>query len=211
MAYPSGVARFAIELSLADQPGALGAVASLIGSLGGDVVDVDVLEHGRGRARDEITVELADAELAATLGAELASLPGVEVEQLAPVGQYGHHLVVDALEIASAVVAEESADVVLDTLASGVVAAFGVCFAVVLEAERDLPLAAAGDVPPASVSRAGGGLRFVDGEDSLAFPIGEDGLLLVVGRPGWPFRNRERRELTALGRICATRLAQLTR
>ncbi len=63
--------RFAIELSLKDQPGALGAVASLIGKLGGDVVDVDVLEHGRGRARDEITVELPGPEIADQLGTEL--------------------------------------------------------------------------------------------------------------------------------------------
>jgi hypothetical protein len=204
------VPRFAIELSLKDQPGALGAVASLIGKLGGDVVDVDVLEHGRGRARDEITVELPGPEIADQLGTELSTLPGVEVEHLAPLGEYGHHMLVDALEVAAAMIAESSAPGLLDALASGVVAAFSASWAVVVSEGRDRPVAAAGGVPPASVTRAGGGpLRFAGSDDCLALPVGDRGLVLVVGREGWAFRNRERRELTTLGHIAATRYEQL--
>jgi hypothetical protein len=203
--------RYALEISLQDQPGALGMVASLIGAIGGDVIDVDVLEHGRGRARDEITVELSGPELADRLGEELSQLDGVEVEHLAPVGEYGHHLLVDALEVAGAMISEDSMPEMLEALVSGCAAAFGVSWAVVVSEGRDRPVAAAGGVPPASVTRAGGGpLRFVGSDDVLALPIGDRGLTLVVGREGWPFRNRERRELTTLTHICATREAQLS-
>jgi hypothetical protein len=205
------VPRYAIELSLEDRPGALGEVASRIGELGGDVVDVDVLEHGHGgRARDEITVDLAGPEAAELLAAALSELPGVEVEHVGLVGEYGHHLLVDALEVAAAIVAEPDPAGVLDALVSGCVAAFDVSWAVVVSEGRERPLAVAGGVPPASVVRAGGGpLRLSEGEDRLALPIGDLELALVVGREGWPWRNRERRELTSLTHICASRLEQL--
>ncbi len=206
--------RYSVEISLQDQPGALGAVATLIGAMGGDVIDVDVLEHGRGRARDELTVELSGPSQAEELGRRLGELPGVDVEQLAPVGEYGHHLLVDALEVASAVVTETSVDGVLDALVSGCVAAFGVSWAVLAREGEDRLLAAAGQVPPAVVASAGGeGPRFVGSDDCLDLPIGAGpamgALALVVGREGWPFLNRERRELTTLTHICATRLGQL--
>jgi hypothetical protein len=204
------VARYAIEISLQDEPGALGAVASLIGAAGADVIDVDVLEHGRGRVRDELTVELTGPTHAEDLARQLAELPGVEVEQIAPVGEYGHHLLVDALQVANAMIEESTMHGMLEALADGCMAAFGASWAVVVSEGRDRPLAAAGGVPPASVTRAGGGgLRFVGSDDCLALPITTGRMSLVVGREGWPFRNRERRELTTLSHICATRLEQL--
>ncbi|MHB1986529.1 MAG: ACT domain-containing protein [Acidimicrobiales bacterium] len=204
--------RYAVEISLQDEPGALGTVASLIGKLGGDVVDVDVLEYSRGWARDEITVELAGPAAAEHLGAELAGLPGVEVEHLAPVGEYGHHLLVDALEVAGAVIAGTSVPDMLEALASGIEVAFGLSWVVVVSTEQDEPLATAGGTPPASVSRAGGGpLRFAGSDDCLALGLGDTPMTVVLGREQWPFRNRERRELTTLAHIAATRYSQLAR
>jgi len=202
--------RFAIEISLADQPGALGFVASTIGAMGGDVVDIDVLEHARGRARDEITVNLPSARDSEALVERLGELEGVEVEAISPVGEYGHHLVVDALEVAAALLEEREVPALLDALASGVLAAFSASWVVVATEGQSRPLAAAGGVPPASVTRTGGGpIRFSDEDDRVATPV--DGqTTLVVGREGWPFRNRERRELTTLGRIAGTRVAQLS-
>lgn len=202
--------RYALEISLRDRPGALGVVASVIGGIGGDVVDVDVLEHGRGRARDELTVDLTGPEMAEQLANELVRLDGVVLEHLAPLGEYGHHLLVGALEVAGAMIAETTVPGLFDALVSGVAAAFGVSWAVVVAEGRERPLAAAGAVPPASVTRAAGGpLRFATGEDRQALPLGPHGLALVVGREGWPFRNRERRELTTLSHICTTRYEQL--
>lgn len=202
--------QYALEITLSDRPGSLGAVASLIGELGGDVVDVDVLEHGRGQARDEITVELSGEDAIERLSQALHLLPGVTVDHLAPVGEFGHHMLVDALEVAAAMVAETSMAGMLDALVTGVVAAFGVSWAVVVSEHRSRPLAVAGGVPPASVSRAAGGpLRFAGSDDCMALPLEDPTMNLVVGREGLPFRNRERRELTTLSHICATRAHQL--
>lgn len=201
--------RYAIEISLADQPGALGFVASSIGAMGGDVVDIDVLEHGRGRARDEITVELPSPREAEALVERLGTLEGVEVEAISPVGEFGHHMVVDALEVAAALQEEHDVGGLLEALVSGLLAAFAASWVVVVQDGSLRPLAAAGGVPPASVTRAAGGpIRFADDDDRIAAAV-DDTTTLVLGREGWPFRNRERRELTTLGRICGTRLAQL--
>ena len=44
-----------------DRPGARGAVASRIGAAGGDVVGIEIIEQGAGRAIDELVVHLPDA------------------------------------------------------------------------------------------------------------------------------------------------------
>ena len=51
---------YILRLWLPDRPGALGAVASRVGAVGGDVVGIDILERGAGRAIDELVVELPD-------------------------------------------------------------------------------------------------------------------------------------------------------
>ena len=40
---------YLIRVHFPDRPGALGAVASRIGSVGGDVVSIDILERAKGR------------------------------------------------------------------------------------------------------------------------------------------------------------------
>ena len=50
---------------LLDRPGALGAVASRIGAVKGDVVGIEILETGAGQAIDELVVQLPEATLVA--------------------------------------------------------------------------------------------------------------------------------------------------
>ena len=45
-----------VRVWLPDRPGALGQVASRIGAVRGDVVGIDILERGAGRAIDELAV-----------------------------------------------------------------------------------------------------------------------------------------------------------
>ena len=51
---------YVVRVWMPDRPGALGQVASRIGAVGGDVVGIDILERGAGRAIDELVVELPD-------------------------------------------------------------------------------------------------------------------------------------------------------
>lgn len=209
-AYGSFVPRYAVEILLDDHPGALGLVASRIGEMGGDVVDIDVLEHFAGRVRDEITVDLVDEAAAGELALRLHQLEGVELEHVARLGELGHHLLVDALEVAAALVTEEEVGGMLEALARGVAAAFEPSWVAVIAEGRDVPLAATGCEPPPAIL-AGARSHFAQADDCLAFDLGHNWASLALARAGWPFRNRERRELAALARIAGARWAQLDR
>ena len=67
---------------LPDRPGALGQVASRIGAVKGDVLDIEILETGRGRAVDELVVALPDAGLVDLMVSEVHAIDGVSVEHV---------------------------------------------------------------------------------------------------------------------------------
>src|SRR5487761_2532462 len=47
---------------LTDRPGAFARLATVISEIGGDLVGIDILERGEGRAIDELTIDLAGIE-----------------------------------------------------------------------------------------------------------------------------------------------------
>ena len=89
-----------VRVWLPDRPGALGAVASRIGGVRGDVMAIDVLERGGGRAVDELTVTLADGELVDLLVSEIGQVEGVDVEDVRPLRDDGIDRVVSAVTAA---------------------------------------------------------------------------------------------------------------
>ena len=52
-----------VRLWLPDRPGALGQVASRIGAVRGEIVGIEILERGAGRAIDELVVDVPDPSL----------------------------------------------------------------------------------------------------------------------------------------------------
>lgn len=74
-------------MRLLDRPGALGLVASRIGSVGGDIVAIDILERTNGVATDEFVIELAGDELVELLRREVHEVDGAEVEEVRLLGQ----------------------------------------------------------------------------------------------------------------------------
>ena len=46
---------YVVRIWLPDRPGALGAAASRTGAVRGDLVGIDILERGAGRAIDELS------------------------------------------------------------------------------------------------------------------------------------------------------------
>ena len=79
-----------VRVWLPDRPGALGQVATRIGAVRGDVLDIEVLEVGGGRAIDEIVVALPDPELVDLMVAEIHAIDGVSVEHVRPIA--GEHI-----------------------------------------------------------------------------------------------------------------------
>ena len=95
---------FVVRVWVPDRPGALGQVASRIGAVRGDVVGIDILERGAGRAIDELVVELPDASLVALLLAEIDQVDGVDVEDVRPAPAELADPRLDALETAALLV-----------------------------------------------------------------------------------------------------------
>jgi hypothetical protein len=212
------VETFVVRVWLPDRPGALGAVASRIGAVRGDVVGIDILERGAGRAIDELIVQLPDAGLVGLLVAEIDQVDGVDVEDVRPSPDRLHDARLDALETAALLVAATTPAALLAVLVAHAGVDFGSEWVAAVDLDDRLLLASEGIPPPPAWLAA-----FVAGSRSSA-PVaaGECGpddvawaalagasIALVLGRRGRPFRARERRQLAALARIVDARLAEL--
>src|SRR5438309_11373545 len=77
-----------LRVWLPDRPGALGAVASRIGAVRGDIVGIDVLERNEGVAIDEFGVVLSDPELLPLLVREIEEVDGCRVEHVTVVTHF---------------------------------------------------------------------------------------------------------------------------
>ena len=118
-----------LRISVPDRPGSLGRATSAIGSAGGDIAKVDVLESEAGRALDDVFVIVRDAahldRLTSTVGA-LAGVVIVGVQHPAPPAT-GH----TDLELVQQVLSQRSRS--LRTLVDGAPAALGADWAALLE------------------------------------------------------------------------------
>ena len=140
---------FVVRLWLPDRPGALGAVASRIGAVRGDVVGIDILERGAGRVIDELVVELPDAHLVSTLVAEIGEVDGVDVEDVRPSTEHVLDARLDALETAEVLVSATSVDAVCESLVVNAARDFEAQWCVLFGFDAAEPSASFG-VPPAA-------------------------------------------------------------
>lgn len=211
--YGDGV-NFVVRVWLPDRPGALGQVASRIGAVGGDVVGIDILERGAGRAIDELVVSLPDETLVDLLVSEVRAVDGVAVEDLRPVTDALRDPRLDALETAAMLVGAGDRTQLVELLAEHAVRDFGADWATVLDAGERQVLAVLGDAPSlrwltAFLAGSSSSARVASGEagpDDVAWAdLPNGGLTLVIGRQGRPLRARERRQVAALARIADAR------
>src|SRR3954465_5626771 len=99
---------FGVRVWVPDRPGALGAVASRIGAVRGDLVGIDILETGAGRAIDELAVVLPEARLVPLLVQGGGEVDGVDVEEVRAVEGPLPDPRLDALETAAALVDQKT-------------------------------------------------------------------------------------------------------
>jgi hypothetical protein len=208
------VERFVVRVWLPDRPGALGQVASRIGAVRGDVVGIEILEQGGGRAVDELVVALPEAGLVDLLVTEIDEVDGVDVEWVQALGTGDHDPHLAVLEAAARVVEEADVDAALAGLCTDLVAAFEAEWSVVVRLDPPALIAAVGTAPdPAWLSAFLAGSRHLDGQhgqhpDDVAWgDLRPGGVSVAVGRRGRPFRARERRHIELLARVTAAALA----
>lgn len=71
---------FLMRIRLPDRPGSLGAVATAMGGVGGDINAVEIVEKGDGVVVDDFIVDLPPNQMPETIVTACHSLEGVRVE-----------------------------------------------------------------------------------------------------------------------------------
>ncbi len=211
---------FVVRMWLPDRPGALGQVASRIGAVRGEIVGIDILARGAGRAIDELVVDLPDASLKDLLVQEIQQVDGVDVEEVRPVADALHDPRLDALETVAILVGATYRLELVQAVVEHARRAVGAEWSAVGALDDGAVLAEEGPVPPAAwlvafVEGSRSSARVAAGEagpdDVVWSPLPAAGLALVVGRDGVAYRARERRQVAALARIVDTRLREIIR
>jgi hypothetical protein len=182
-------------------------VASRIGAVHADVVGIEILERGGGRAVDELVVALPSDHLVELLVHEVSQVDGVDVEWIERVEGTDHDPQLALLEAAVRLAEVDDVRARLGRLATEVRRVFELTWLTMLARSGPMVLLSEGPAPPPSWI-----LAFVDGSRHLSASadhgahdvawteMGED-RYLAVGRTGRPLRARERRQLEALVRI----------
>jgi hypothetical protein len=78
------VPSYLLRVQLADRPGSLGSLAVALGSVGADILSLDVVERSSGYAIDDLVVELPPRAMPDTLITAAEALNGVRVDSLRP-------------------------------------------------------------------------------------------------------------------------------
>lgn len=211
------MANYLIRVHLPDRPGALGAVASRIGAVGGDVVSIDILQREQGSVIDDFGVELAGEDLVGLLQSEILEVDGVTVEALRHIDGPVPDRHAEILDIATSLFHQTSPTGVLEYLTNRARESVNASFAAALDPMAPWPTAVAGAVPPDGELRdlaltlqaaEDAGERPEVGADSARLELA--GALLVVGRPDMPFRTRERTRIATMAELADHRWRELT-
>ena len=197
-----------IRVWLPDRPGALGLVASRIGSVGGDIVGVDVVERGERVAVDEFAVVVPDDGRLELMVREVEQVDGASVEEVRRVGIFPDPRL-DALESAAVLCESASIPDLQSVLVMHIRREFLADWVALLDGER--VLAADGDDPPDAAKLVALAAGFaasplvadgVSGPEDLAVArLPTSATVVLVGRAGHVFRRRERAQLLVLARV----------
>ncbi len=194
---------YLIRVKLPDRPGALGAVASRIGSVGGDVVSIDILQRDDGIVVDELGVGLAADNLIDLVREEILEVDGVSIESVRAVEGAIPDQNLELLDIAAEVFKQRSSSGLLEHLTTRVRQSLAADTCAVLEADGAGVVTSDGAPPrddwlelaEASPSRQ-------DEAVELAFaPMVHAGKMLVVRRSHPVLRDRERQWISTMAEL----------
>ena len=78
------VPSYLLRVQLEDRPGSLGSLAVALGSVGADILSLDVVERGAGYAIDDLVVELPPGAMPDSLITAAEHIKGVHVDSVRP-------------------------------------------------------------------------------------------------------------------------------
>jgi hypothetical protein len=199
------VTTIVVRVWMPDRPGALGQVASRIGAVRGDVLSIEILEQGGGRAIDELTVSLPDDDLMPLLTAEIDAVDGVSVESIRIVDPDRSDASLSALALGAAM-AERPVAERLDVMIAGIQRFAETDWVMVLR--DDQPIAQLGAPPDIGWLVAFlAGSEHLDGlddsspSDLLWGRMFTSALTIAAGRTEHPIHERERVRFSLLLRL----------
>jgi hypothetical protein len=193
-----------VRVWLPDRPGALGQVASRIGSVRGDVLAIEILEVGGGRVIDELVVALPEADLVDLMVNEVHAIDGVSVEHVRETTDGHVDASVRSLSVA-AELAESSPGERVERFLDGVLRLTEGTWAMVAH-DGDV-IASTGDVPAADwVTALLAGSRHLGdphatSSDMFWSDLPLSGMWVAAGREGRTVHDRERVRLDLFARI----------
>ncbi len=214
------MARYILRIWLDDRPGALGQVASRIGSVRGDLVGIEIPERGAGKAIDEIVVEIPSHDLLDLLIREIHEVDGVDVEEVRESSHNDYDIRLAPLEVATRLLDCEAEVLLFVALSSNIHATFDLSYAAVVDTDGEKLVSGSGEVAsePWLVAFAKGGsaraeLGDVHSQNDDMFLIGLDyhGHYLICHRKDRPLRALERSQIWMLSRICSQHARRLSK
>jgi len=222
------VSSYLLRLQLEDRPGSLGSLAVALGTVGADILSLDVVERGTGAESnwvvDDLVVELPAGAMPDALITAAEGLNGVRVETIRPhTGMLEAHR---ELELIDHVAAAGPRQAKLQMLVDETPRVLRVGWCTVVEhtdtgsrritGSPGAPETQAAATPwmpidrPAALDTAAGWVPQLwrDMDTTLAAaPLGNPHIAMVLGRPGGPqFRASEVARLGYLAGIVATLL-----
>ncbi|WP_156748142.1 amino acid-binding protein [Mycobacterium sp. 1465703.0] len=214
---------YLLRIELVDRPGSLGSLAVALGSVGADILSLDVVERSAGYATDDLVIELPPGAMPDTLITAAESLSGVRVDSVRPhTGLLEAHRELELLDHVAAATGNAAR---LRVLANEAPKVLRVSWCTVLrssngELERlagspGAPETMADSAPWLPIERATAldsagewvpkAWRDMD-TTMVAAPLGDPHTAVVLGRPGPEFRPSEVARLGYLAGIVATML-----
>ncbi|HET7075057.1 MAG TPA: amino acid-binding protein [Mycobacterium sp.] len=214
---------YLLRIELVDRPGSLGALAVALGSVGADILSLDVVDRSGGYAIDDMVIELPPGAMPDMLITAAESLRGVRVDSVRPhTGLLEAHRELELLDhVAAATDNTTRLQVLVDEAPK--VLRVGWC-TVLRNSQGELqrlagspgtPETKADSAPWLPIERAvtlDSSAEWVpqawrDMDTTMAAaPLGDPHTAVVLGRPGPQFRPSEVARLGYLAGIVATML-----